>query len=91
MQPNDDQNQRKNIAQVMASVAQERKAVLPKAHASFNADKKKIQNDGCPQDFAHLSIIGSHMMMVVMMMFVTHRYLCYFAAKMLPFDKVDNR
>jgi hypothetical protein len=43
---------------------------LPKANARFHTDKKQIQYDGYPQHFSHLPIIGSHMMMVVMVMFV---------------------
>ena len=58
----------------MPCVAQQREAVLPKAHASFNADKKEVQYDGYPKDFTHLPVVGSYMMMV-MMMFVTHTFL----------------
>ncbi len=63
----------------MSCVAQQREAVLPNTHASFYAHKKEIQYNGHPQDFAHLSIIDSHMVitgmvLVVMMMFLTHCY-----------------
>ena len=51
---------------------------MPNTHASFYAHKKEIQYNGHPQDFAHLSIIDSYMVMMVMvfvvMMFVTHFY-----------------
>ena len=91
MQPDDDQYQREHIAKVVSRVAQQREAVLPDTNAGFHSDKKKVQHNGHPKDFAHLFVVGRRMMMVmlVMMMFVFHTIFVN-SAKIHLFRRTSN-